>query len=393
MPARSPRRRTGAGPPVDADPPFPSFDNQIADPGSPVPTYEPAHLHSPRKLPVPVGFGPGPGLQFMTEDEQFRLQIHIQSQIEGRVWTPSGQLSAHDGFFFPHQRFFFVGNITKPIEYVFSMNRGLNGAVNILDSFLNFNFDERFQVRIGRYFTPLTYDQFAIRNLWLPTPERSLFTTNVGLGRQLGLMGWGNLFRKRFDHAAGFFNGSRNGFESLNNLDFVGFINARPFQESEALWFAKYLNIGTSVSYGRQDNPPMPGEFRVGAVAPDATVPGAATVPFLTLSPDVIEKGGRLLGSVHTAYFFRSLTLMGEWQYGNIGYATLTHPTPVSVPVSGYYATAAYFLTGEVIEKRDVVRPRRSLIPAGKGVPRGIGAWESDIRDGIGRTSTRNAIT
>jgi len=221
-----------------------------------VPTYEPAHPHSTLKFPAPIAFGPGPGFQLMTEDEQFRLQIHVQSQVEGRVWTPSGQLSAHDGFFFPRQRFFFVGNITKPIEYVFSMNRGLNGGFNVLDSFLNFNFDERFQVRADRYFTPVTYEQFAIRNLWLPTPERSLFTTNVNLGRQIGVMGWGSLLRKQFDYAAGFFNGARNGFESLNNnLDFAGFINARPFQELEALPFLKFLNVGTSATYGHQDSP------------------------------------------------------------------------------------------------------------------------------------------
>ena len=40
--------------------------------------------------------------------------------------------------------------------------------------------DDRFQIRFGRYFTPMNYDQYAISNYWMPTPERSLFTTNVG---------------------------------------------------------------------------------------------------------------------------------------------------------------------------------------------------------------------
>ena len=96
----------------------------------------------------------------------------------------SRSIPAESGFYFPRQRFFFNGRITRPIEYVFSINRGLN-ILDLLDAFLNFNFDDRFQVRFGRYFTPLGYDQFAIRNLWLPTPERSLFTTNLGPNRQV----------------------------------------------------------------------------------------------------------------------------------------------------------------------------------------------------------------
>ncbi len=86
-----------------------------------------------------------------------------------------------------------------------------------------------------------------------------MFTTNVGLGRQIGLMGWGYLFDKRLDYAAGVFNGSRNSFESLNNgVDFVGFLNTRPFQESESLEFARFLNLGTSVAFGYQDQPAVP---------------------------------------------------------------------------------------------------------------------------------------
>src|SRR5262249_37318458 len=154
--------------------------------------------------------------------------------------------------------------------------------------------------------TPLTYDQFAIRPMWLPTPERSLFTTTLGLNRQIGAMAWGYLLNDRVDYALGVFNGSRNSFQSLSNsADFIGYFNARPFQNSDTLWFANFLNIGTSAAYGYQDQSPVPTSFRIGAVSPDAAVPGVATVPYLILNNNVIERGERLLGSVHAAYFFR----------------------------------------------------------------------------------------
>ena len=84
------------------------------------------------------------------------------------------------------------------------------GSLNLLNAFpSNVHLDDRFEIRVGRYLTPLGYDQYAISNYWMPTPERSLFTTNLGLNRQFGAMAWGYLFDKRLDYAAGLFNGSR----------------------------------------------------------------------------------------------------------------------------------------------------------------------------------------
>jgi phosphate-selective porin OprO/OprP len=358
--------------------PVPDYYSFETEPGPPTPRYRISNIAEPRKVPLKGAFGPG--FQFQTDDEEFRLQIHVLSQTEARVWGEGDTTPANSGFFFPRQRFFFNGRITRPVEYVFSINRGLN-SLDLLDAFINYHPDSRFQVRIGRYMTPLTYDQFAIRPMWLPTPERSLFTTNLGLNRQIGAMAWGYLLDNRLDYAAGVFNGSRNSFQSLNNAaDFIGFLNTRPFQDSETFWFANFLNMGTSVAIGYQDQAPVPASLRIGAVSPDAAVPGVATVPFLVLNSNVIERGERLLGSVHGAYFFRGLSLLGEWQYGYNSYATPGRPSPVAVPVSGFYVTAAYFLTGEHIESRTMIKPRRSLIPTHKGEPRGPGAWEAVAR-------------
>ncbi len=358
--------------------PIPDYYSFETEPGPPTPRYRISNIANPRRIPTKSAFGPG--FQFQTDDEEFRLQIHVLSQIESRVWGQPGEAVANDGIFFPRQRFFFNGRITRPVEYVFSVNRGLN-SLDLLDAFINYHPDSRFQVRIGRYMTPLTYDQFAIRPMWLPTPERSLFTTVLGPNRQIGAMVWGHLFDNRLDYASGIFNGSRNSFQNLSNgMDSISFLNLRPFQDSESFWFARFLNVGTSVAYGYQDQPPAPTAFRIGAVSPDAAVPGVATVPFLILQPNVIERGDRLLGSVHAAYYFRGLSLLGEWQYGFNSYATAARPYSVPVPVSGYYVTAAYFLTGEHIESRTMIRPRRPLIPTSKGQTRGPGAWEAVAR-------------
>ncbi len=368
-------------PPSNGDPssypdtPVPDYTEGQFVPNSPAPGYPVSSAGEGKRAPLKGTFGPG--FQFETEDEEFRLQIHLESQIDARVWGQRDQFPGNSGFFLPRQRIFFNGNITRQIEYEFSINRGIGGTVNILNAYLNLHVNDRFEVKIGRYFTPLGYDQYAISNYWMPTPERSLFTTNVGLGRQVGLMGWGYLFDKRLDYAAGIFNGSRNSFETINDgVDFVAFLNGRPFQESEALKFAKFWNLGTSFAVGYQDQPPVPVAFRIGGGSANSDVPGGGTTPFLILNPGVVERGERLLGSVHSAYYYKSLSLIGEWQYGYGNYASLFHPASTQVPFMGFYVVGGYFLTGEDVERRSRVSPLRPVFPTSKGQIRGPGAWE-----------------
>jgi phosphate-selective porin OprO and OprP len=338
-----------------------------------IPDYTDLDIESPYEIPQEIIFGPG--FQIQSADARFRLQIHYESQIEARIWSQEDQLPANSGFFLPRQRFFFRGNITEVTEYELAINRGVNN-INLLNAFINFRFDDRFMLRIGRFFTPMLYDQYAISNYWLLVPERSLFTTNLSLNRQIGMMAWGYLLDKQLDYAAGIFNGSRNSFESLNcGVDFVGYLNARPFQNAD-IPLAKNWNVGASMAYGSQDQAPVPRAFRVGAGSPDANIPGIATVPFLILNPGVLEQGERLIGSVHMAYFYRSLTAIGEWQYGYGNYALPADPASEKVPFTGFYVGLGYFLTGEHIERRTRVQPLRPFAPIDAQEPRGPGAWE-----------------
>ena len=319
----------------------------------------------------------GPGFQLRSDDGEYSLRIHIQSQVESRVWGRSDQDPVTDGIYLPRQRIFFNGNVTRYIEYVWSINRGL-GDLGLLDTYINFHFDDRFQFRIGRFWTPLCYDQFAFPNLWLLTPERSLFTANLSLNRQVGAMGWGFLFDERLDYAVGIFNGPRNSFEDFNNAkDFVGYVNVRPFQQVESLPLLRFLNLGTSLGVGQQDQLTTPLAMRIGAGAANSDQNARAAVPFLEFYPDVFEQGNRVLGSVHMAYFYKSLSLMGEWQYGHKHYRRMIPESrPVNVPVSGYYVAAGYFLTGEEMTKRALVEPLRPFFPRQKGGSFGPGAWE-----------------
>ncbi len=390
-PASPPALPEPLDPPLDRPevvPPAPARESvPTGDQDTPVPDYTDGRFPpdaNPPGYPLPsqpkVGRSPlrgsfGPGFQLETEDQEFRLQVHYESQIEGRMWSQNEQQPANSGFFLPRQRIFFNGNITKPIEYEFSINRGF-GNLSLLNAYINVHFNDKFELRVGRFFTPLPYDQYAISNYWLLTPERSVFTTNLALNRQFGMMAWGYLFEKRLDYAAGIFNGSRNSFESLNNgVDFVGYLNGRPFQESDSLPFLRFLNLGTSVAYGSQDQAAVPQSFRIGGGSPNGDVPGPGTTPFLILNRNVREQGERLIGSVHSAYFYKGLSLIGEYQYGYGNYATPGRAS-TQVPFGGFYVAGGYFLTGEHVERRTRLIPLRPFIPTNKRDRRGPGAWE-----------------
>ena len=69
---------------------------------------------------------------------------------------------------------------------------------NLLNYFLNFNYDKRLQFRFGRFKTPYTYEFYKI-NVWqLYAPERSIYNVNFALNRQVGAMFWGELFDNRW---------------------------------------------------------------------------------------------------------------------------------------------------------------------------------------------------
>ena len=57
---------------------------------------------------------------------------------------------ASSGIYNPRSRFYLEGHLTKPIQYEFSFQQTFD-STNLLDAYVNFNYDPRFQVRIGRY--------------------------------------------------------------------------------------------------------------------------------------------------------------------------------------------------------------------------------------------------
>lgn len=328
-----------------------------AVPDSPVPSYSGVTQGRPgERIDIFGRFGQG--FQFQSEDEEYQLQVHLESQTDYRGFDPNGEVYARDGIYAPRNRIFFGGRATKAVEYLLSINRGFGDLV-LLDAYVNFRRNDSLQLKVGRFMTPFNYEQFAIQNMWLIAPERSLLTSNLGLNRQFGAQLWGSVLKNRLDYAAGVFDGQRNSYEDFNEaLDVMAYMNTRPFQGLEEGSLLRYLNFGGSASYGAQDNPLLPRSFRLATNASNAGTADRAAPPFLIMRDTVIERGQRAFWSAHVAYFYKSLSIVADYNGSIQRYArTRTAPTSAVVPIDGISIAAGYFLTGEQVERRTIVEP------------------------------------
>lgn len=372
--AQAPVEPMEQSPPVEIPPPQPSkddfYDNQPPD----VRTDEPAP--KPKDAPTKSSFFEG--FKWETQDGEYTLNFHNETQIETRTYTLNTDPVNQFGYDVPRMRMIFNGRLTRPIEYNVSINKGL-GSLDLLDAYLNFNYDPRMQFRIGRYRVPFTYDWYALNNQFLPTPERSVFAINEGYNRNLGAMLHGELLDERVDYALAAVNGPRNSYVDTNaDKDLLGYLNVRPFMQSECYDYLKHLNVGGSMTWGIQDQPAIPADFRTSANATESLGTVVEVPSFLELNNGVREQGIRRMWEFHWAYYYKQLSLLGAIDQGFNDYVVTSTNTTVRLPTRGWHIQFAYFLTGEEVERRTFVEPLRPFdLREGK---RGPGAWEIQTR-------------
>jgi phosphate-selective porin len=105
----------------------------------------------------------------------------------------------------------------------------------LTDGYINWNLREATYLRIGQFKTPYGFEQL-FNDPRLATPERTLTSDRMTLGRQLGAQLGGDLAGDRFTYAVGLFNGSGSNFSGNDNDSFatVGRVNGVVFREKRA---------------------------------------------------------------------------------------------------------------------------------------------------------------
>ncbi|MFO1023114.1 MAG: porin [Planctomycetales bacterium] len=362
----------------DDDDPFRllSYGPEFVPPGAVAAPPPPPYSDMPPgkwSTPLSAAFGNGTGFQFQSKESDFSLQFHNLTQVDGRFYGTNNQFPVHDTFEMPREWLIWSGKLTKQIEYFGSFAFGFDN-VNLLDAFVNFHYRDEFQVKVGRYKTPFTYEFYAEPIQGLINPERSLFFNNFGMNRDIGVMIHGTVYDKKVDYAVGTFNGSRNGYVDQNDAkEIMSYGNYRPFQDWDCAMLQN-LNIGGSMVVGDANQaPPIPAVLRTSVATIGNGVNG---IPFLAFNNGVREEGMHSLWTGHVALYHEQLSFISELQGGHQKYSQAGNNQDINI--WSYYAQAGYFLTGEVVTARNVVKPLNDFNPVWGCW--GWGAWEATYR-------------
>lgn len=313
----------------------------------------------------------GPGFEIRSDDDEYILQFHDLTQLDYRGYRQSGHATERDSFLIPRQWWMFSGRMTKPIGYFVSFANGFD-SFGLLDVFLDFDFDPRFRIRAGRAKTPFQYEFIGVPTQGMIVPEWGVFFNNFAENRDLGVMAFGRLFNGTFDYMGGIFNGARNGLVAKTDSKFISwFVNYKPFNNVEDSPLQNF-NVGGSVYGGTNNNTPFPGVFRT-MVPTNGNA--AAGVPFLALNNNVRERGPMTFWELHSAWYYRQLAVIGQWDSGFQNYAKTDRPSyHTRIPVQSFSVQGGYLLTGETRSSAGVVKPRNPVtFKFGKF---GLGAWE-----------------
>jgi hypothetical protein len=81
------------------------------------------------------------GFRWATENNEITFGVRALQQLDARIYANPNQEFASSGIYNPRTRFYFTGNLTRPISYEFSFQQTY-GTTNLLDSYLNYRISD-----------------------------------------------------------------------------------------------------------------------------------------------------------------------------------------------------------------------------------------------------------
>jgi phosphate-selective porin OprO/OprP len=308
---------------------------------------------------------------FVMKSKSGDYVIHFIGQVDSdyRDYTSPQDTIDKDGFLLRRARFGAEGVMAKHFEYRLLPEFGQNRA-RILDAYFNIHYWDEFQITLGKYRQPFSYEQWVpVR--FLPFMERSMID-ELAPARDVGVMFFGRkVLRDKMDYWVSFFNGIRDGdFETGEGKEVSGRVVFHFFDDNERTPLLYGLQIGMSCAMGEHyDDVVQPNRLRT-----------PAAVRWFQYNSSVQEAGFRLRLSPEISYFYGPFGCASQWFYEEQDLTpTITSPLRVNVPNDGYYVMASYLLTGEKRESYNVqIKPKRPLDL--RKICRNPGAWEIATR-------------
>ena len=293
-------------------------------------------------------------IEVASADGANSLRLCALVQADARFYldkanAPTGQ----DGFLLRRARLIFVGKFNDNLQYTVQPEFA-GSTVSILDANVNAVVTPGFQVRVGRFKTPIGLEQLQSDPVAFFN-ERSI-ATNLTPNRDVGIQVHGDILDKRLNYAVGVFNGVlENGNSPANSAntegDFTtaGRLFATPFvnDKDSAL---KGLGFGLAAGTGNYTGS-----------APGIAYRTDGQQTFFAYENATQSVGRSLTVSPQAFYYTGPLGILAEYVSATSELARGTNSREITN--TAYNLSVGYVLTGEDASYTGV-SPRQSFKPS-----------------------------
>ncbi len=313
------------------------------------------------------------GFYLRSDDGSYELHITGQLQVDYRGYPEDvDTATSPDTFLIRRARLGVEATVLQYYEFRLLPDfAGTSISKSITDAYLNVHYWDAFQVEMGKFKQPFSYEQL-IQDRYTPFMERSMID-QLTPQRDEGVMIHGRkMFGDHFDYAVAISNGDQNDstIDSNNSKDFNTRMVVRPFDKCYD-WLHG-IQFGASYGVG------IEGLASGGTVAVSpTTLTTPSTFEWFAYNSGVAADGVRTRFSPELEYFHGSFGFATQYfqenqqlQAGELPLKPLVH-----VQTTGYYVMFSYLLTGEerydYTQQIDPIRPFMPYSPI--ATP---GAWE-----------------
>jgi phosphate-selective porin OprO/OprP len=278
-------------------------------------------------------------IEIASSDGANSLRLRGLVQADARFYFDDAN-AAQDAFVLRRARLAFEGKFNEIFQY--TVQSEFAGTVQILDANINAVLSPAFQVRVGRFKTPIGLEQLQSDPVAFFN-ERSV-VTNLVPNRDVGIQLHGDLFTNRLNYAVGAFNGVLDGGNSAASTttstlnpegDFttVARVFATPFVNDKD---SALKGLGFGVAAGT-------GNYKAGNTLNAYRTDGQQT--FFAYNAATATDGTATTISPQAYYYHGPLGILAEYVSSSAELVRGTNAREVTN--TGFNLSAGYVLTGE----------------------------------------------
>ncbi len=290
-------------------------------------------------------------------DTNFVLKLKGLLQVDSRTYVDDGGIKNNDTLLIRRARPILEGTVYRDFDFRLQLDFGGAGAPTLRDAYLNYRYADEFQLRFGKFKTPVGLEQLHSDSGTIFI-ERSL-VSDITPSRDVGVQFHGKALDGMVNYAAGVFNGLGDGRASSNvdtddEKSFAGRIFVFPFQRAGVKPLQK-LGIGVGGSFERTE--------------------GAASLPsgngfategqqqfFTYRTPNVVADGDHWRLSPQASWYYGPCSAIAEYVVSSQQLRRSDTGLLRTIKNRAWQVSAGYVLTGEDASDRGVV-PRHLFDP------------------------------